>query len=136
MRKTVVTVVVLVTLASPVKATAQAWADGMSWGQAFPEHEMFGAFAPRYAAEMVSANVRSPEWLIQDWNRLPNDLHQQDCGIDGLGKPKRCMDEIRHGALRYYRRHVALCRVQLSLKGYAKSPTEKGPRRWPNLRRT
>jgi hypothetical protein len=82
-----------------VKATE--WANGVSWSQAFPEHEQFGAFAPRWAASLAGANVSNPEWLIQCWHRLPNDLHQQDCGTDSLGQPKRCLDETFQGSGEY-----------------------------------
>jgi hypothetical protein len=68
---------------------------------AFPERDQFGALAPRYAALIAGRDVRSPEELIQRWNRLPNNLHLQDCGTDSLGQPKRCLDETFLGSGEY-----------------------------------
>jgi hypothetical protein len=90
-------------LALPAKADEGSWGNGVSWSQAFPEREQFGAFAPGYAASMAMAGsgVSSPEALIQSWHRLPNDLHQWDCGKDSLGQPKRCLDETFQGSGEY-----------------------------------
>ncbi len=93
--------IVVCALAPPGKADEQSWGNGVSWSQGFPEHEMFGAFAPSYAASFVGANVRSPEWLIQQWHRLPNNLRQWDCGADSLGQSKRCLDETFQGSGEY-----------------------------------
>ena len=93
--------VALAALALP--ATAEETWDGVgwSWRQAFPERELFGAFAPGYAASVAGSGVSSPEWLIQSWHRLPNDLHQWDCGKDSLGQPERCLDETFQGSGEY-----------------------------------
>jgi len=109
MRKLVLVSASLAALASTVKAADLAtpcwgaWLNGVSWGQAFPEREQFGALAPRYAAAAVAGTdaIKSPEALIQDWHRLPNDLHQQDCGTDSLGQRKRCLGETFQGAGEY-----------------------------------
>jgi hypothetical protein len=92
--------------ANPARADDKVWINGLSRSKAFPEHEPFGAFSPRWAATMVSAGVRDPESLIQLWSRLPNDLHQWDCGQDSLGHPKRCLDETFHGSGEYTRSSV------------------------------
>ena len=39
--------------------------------------------------------------LIQDWDRLPSELHQWDCGKDSLGQAKRCLDETFQGSGEY-----------------------------------
>lgn len=81
-----------------------AWSNGVSWKQAFPESERpFGAFAPHYAASVAAGTefVASPEALIQIWHRLPDDLHQHDCSTDSLGQPKRCLDETFLGSGEY-----------------------------------
>jgi hypothetical protein len=88
-------------LASPVRADEPSWRNGAPWRQAFPESEIFGAFAPQWAASTAGARVRTPEGLIQYWNRLPNDLHQQDCGTDSLRQPKRCLDATFLGSGEY-----------------------------------
>lgn len=105
MNKLILASAALTPLALPVKAQNcwGAWSDGVSWNQAFPEHEQFGAFAPRYAAGNAAGTVAvsSPEALIYAWHRLPNDLRQQDCGTDNLGQPKRCLDMTFLGSGEY-----------------------------------
>jgi hypothetical protein len=94
MRELILTTAMIAGVALPAKAAEQSWGNGVPWNQAFPEREQFGAFSPRWAASWVGAHVKSPEWLIQFWNRLPNDLHQWDCGTDSLGHTKRCLDAV------------------------------------------
>ncbi len=90
-------------LAWMIAATAQAdtWRNGTEWDSAFPENETFGAFAPAYAASLAANNIRNPNQLIQLWNRLPNDLHQWECGTDNLNSPRRCLDMTFRGSGEY-----------------------------------
>jgi hypothetical protein len=104
LRKLILTGATLAALTVPAMALDLGhWADGVPWTYAFPENEKFGALAPRYAAGAVAgtAALNSPEALIQDWNRLPNDLHQQDCGKDTFGQPRRCLDMTFLGSGEY-----------------------------------
>jgi hypothetical protein len=84
-------------------ATVEAWADGTEWSNAFPEAKPFGALSPGYAASATAGTsaVSSPMALVQDWNRLPSELHQWDCGRDSLGQAKRCLNETFQGSGEY-----------------------------------
>ena len=69
--------------------------------EAFPEKQTSRAFDPHYAAsfmDSLGAFIKNPEELIQTWHRLPDDLHQQDCGTDTLGALTRCLDETFKGS--------------------------------------
>jgi hypothetical protein len=79
-------------------AQANSWNSGTEWGSAFPEKETFGAFAPEYAASAAANRIRDPKQLMEMWNRLPNDLHQWDCGTDNLSYPRRCLDMTFQGS--------------------------------------
>ncbi len=39
--------------------------------------------------------------MIEFWNRLPNNLHQWECGADSLGLPRRCLDMTFQGSGEY-----------------------------------
>jgi hypothetical protein len=106
MRQIILAGVALAAFASVVRADDRfpcwgTWLNGVLWGQAFPERETFGAFAPRYAASVAGGPINNPEELIQRWHRLPNELHQQDCGTDSVGQPKRCLQETFQGSGEY-----------------------------------
>jgi hypothetical protein len=41
------------------------------------------------------------ELIVNRWHRLPDDLHKRDCGMDSLGRPKRCLDATFLGNDKY-----------------------------------
>ena len=89
------------TVAGVAHAGTWGWEGGIDWGVAFPEREQFGSFGPEYAAAIAANNVGSPKDLMERWQRLPNDLRQWDCGTDGLGQPRRCLDMTYRGSNDY-----------------------------------
>lgn len=84
-------------LAMLITGVAQA----ADWEVAFPESEQFGAFGPEYAAGAAANKIRDPKQLIEMWHRLPNDLHQWECGTESLGSPRRCLDMTFRGSGEY-----------------------------------
>jgi hypothetical protein len=101
-RKTVLVAASIIALSSTVMAAEWGyWTNGVPWGNAFPEREKFNILDPRGAAAVAGGRIQNPEELIQDWQQLPNDLHQQDCGKDTVGQAKRCLDMTFQGSGQY-----------------------------------
>ena len=71
------------------------------WGSAFPETKPWGSFDPAWAASTTLGNNPTPEGLIEDWQQLPDDLHQWTCGKDNTGYARRCLDETFRGSGKY-----------------------------------
>jgi hypothetical protein len=85
---------------------SRSWTNGVPWKYAFPEKEKIGNIPndldPEFgAAAVAETNLNDPKYLMEDWNRLPDDLHKWDCGKDSLGGPRRCLDATFKGTGKY-----------------------------------
>ena len=78
------------------------------WGWAFPETKPFGSFDAPFAASTTLGNNPTPEGLIEDWHRLPTDLHQWACGKDNTGYARRCLNETFRGSGDYVGKAVVI----------------------------